>query len=389
MAPRGHSFAVGGSSADRLLKCPANVVERLKLPPGVATDVAFAREAAEEGSRCHDLMEQWFVTGVLPADAPPDERAQVEKAYDMAMATFDRYMPGAEIFGVELEVTSFLPGCFGTTDLVMLSPGWIGLGDWKFGGWFVPALYGNAANPQLLFYLSALRVTYPGLFKDRDKFLLLISQPKCVDEAEHVVVGVAELDAFDRQIEAAFVEAMNPNPTYSKGDHCAFCAAKVICPKWTGPALDFSRLNGAPPRLPGAKKMKAYGEWLGTALTLLADINAWAKSVEPAAHEWIQSGQTIPGWKTEPKRATRKWALPEDEIRDAMIGKGYSLDAVAPRVLRSVAQLEKIVGGVPPAFIKSESSGINLVPDGKPPAVPLAEQADRLTAATAALKKET
>lgn len=100
-------------------------------------------------------------------------------------------------------------------------------------------------------------------------------------------------------------------------------------------------------------------------------IEAWVAAVKEQILELLESGAHMDKARMEPKRATRKWILTDEEVIKKLqgvfktLGKKSDEDAVAPRKVLSPAEAEKVVGK--PNFadlladkVKAESSGFNL-----------------------------
>ena len=151
-----HSRVVGGSTAKRVISCPGSVALCAAMPPKPSS------KYADEGTLVHNVMDLILTTGQTPESFAGMEYEGIkltqelidEKVYP-ALRALDEIDPNKEMeYATETKVGfgSFLPGVFGSTDLL----GRIGrrafILDWKFGsGVAVDA----ADNPQLMFYAAA------------------------------------------------------------------------------------------------------------------------------------------------------------------------------------------------------------------------------------------
>lgn len=94
---------------------------------------------------------------------------------------------------------------------------------------------------------------------------------------------------------------------------------------------------------------------------LILDLEAFCKDARALLVSAIREGVVIPGADIIPTNSPRRWVdgEPEERIRRTLsralqaLGKPGSLDDVAPRVLLSVAEVERRMGKV--AFAREES----------------------------------
>ena len=204
-----HSAIVGGSTAGRLLNCPASLAAIRALPPSADKP----SEYAEEGTAMHAVMDALMRARMGGADAvaPADYVGQVfhdrplthEHLDSMIypalehLATLEEEYDSAARFqpvGVEQRVTfPGVPGAFGTTDLLLSNGKYMLLVDWKFGqGIPIKAVYadpaGDLVNPQLMFYLAASLNTVPKLFQ-KHQFVVAIIQPRTEERLTHTAVS--------------------------------------------------------------------------------------------------------------------------------------------------------------------------------------------------------
>lgn len=181
-----------------------------------------------------------------------------------------------------------------------------------------------------------------------------------------------ELIDFLADLKEAANATRVPNPAYSAGDHCTFCAGRPTCPELERHqhALTAAEFADVPALSP---------ERLGQALLAIPAVKARIKALEEAAYDMAVRGTEIPGFKLVDKRPTRKWKSDGDVIEWA---QAQAIDPWAPRELLSPAQLEKKIaadaprgkkkdaGKVLEPFVEKVSSGTALVPiaDDRPPA---------------------
>lgn len=361
MATR-HSSVVGGSSAERVLNCPASVPTVAALPNIVETTNVYA----EEGSHYHDVM-----SALMQARQSRNKIDLIRTAtsyigrhfYDRELTTqglntavipalqylaeLERiYGGGFRVVGVEKEMRfPGIPGAFGTGDVMLQSTRYIMLPDWKFGaGVPVAAVYqvdgGEILNPQLAFYLTAALATHPEFFADRE-IVGAIIQPRTDEPLTHTVVLLVELHDFAQDLERAIIAALGHNPLRQKGEWCRWAPCKLICPLWTGPLLDLSMLkpvkrmvNDATTKIP-----TPYGQYLATAKMLLDQMSILKTEIDVQIHAFLTDGGLVPGWKLKPKRVNRQWV--DDTIVEPVLRElGFTEQEIFQRKLQTFANTD-------------------------------------------------
>ena len=345
-----HSTLVGGSTAKRVMACPASIDLVAKMPPKPSS------KYADEGTLLHDAISQILDCKATDVVGMTYEGITLtQELYDdkiaVALAALDEIDPDKRMeFVVESRVGfgDVLPGVFGSADLL----GRIGdraiVLDWKFGNGVVVDAVENA---QGMFYAAAAMRTpeTQWVFEGATEIEIIIVQPPMVRRWVTTPKRIAEFE-FD------LVAAVNgPRTKMQTGDHCRWCAAKPTCPMVTG-AVDRA-LRASLLRIDAAQ----VSDYLAQAELL----EAWIDSVRVLAYDMLENNVKVPGFKLVAKRGTRQWvndAAPVELLGD----KAYESKLI------SVAQAEKLVGkkNFPSDLAVSVSSGSTLVPENDPrPAV--------------------
>lgn len=347
-----HSTIVGGSTAKRVIACPASIELVAKMPPKPSS------KYADEGTLLHDAISQ-----ILDCKATPESVIGMvyegitltQELYDdkiaVALSALDEIDPDKQMeFAVESSVNfgDLLPGVFGSADLL----GRIGkkaiVLDWKFGnGVAVEA----TENEQGMFYAAAAMRTpdTQWVFEDVEEVEIIIVQPPMV---KRWVTTPERIKAFELELIAA---VKGPRTRMESGEHCRWCAAKPTCPKVTG-AVDRA-LKTALVRL-DADKVSEY-------LAQADQLESWIDAVRVLAYDMLENNVKVPGYKLVAKRGTRQWV--NDQVAKDLLG-----DKAYESKLISVAQAEKLIGkkNFPSDVAVSVSSGSTLAAESDPrPAV--------------------
>lgn len=369
-----HSTIVGGSTAKRVMRCPGSVALVAKMPPKPSSSYA------DEGTLLHDTIAQILDKGTDPSEYLGTVYNGVELTQELmdtkllpALELLNEIDPDSSMeFSVENRVgfDKRLPGVFGSTDLLCRVGDRAVCLDWKFGdGVPVEA----TESEQLMFYSAAARRT-KGLewWHEGAKSLeLVIVQPP---EIRRWTTTFKRIDQFERDLVRAVKTAQQPDAPLAAGDWCRWCAAKPVCPIMTG-ATDRA-LATQMANLDAAK----IGEYLAKADML----EGWVKDLRALAHQMLEAGKPVPGYKLVPKRATRQWR-DQDVAYTALTSLGIPFDDVwEPAELLSPAKMEKVLKkfklALPADLVVSVSSGTTMASEDDPrPAVGISS--DRMRAA--------
>lgn len=354
-----HSNIVGGSTAKRVINCPASVALVAKMPPQIET------EHAARGTLLHTAIAKILDGDTNVIGDTYKEQTLTQELYDEkivpALEALNAIDPEQVMeYAVESRVGfgDFLPGVFGSTDLL----GRIGdraiVLDWKFGdGVVVDA----EENPQLLFYAAAAMRTpeVEWVFKGAKEIECIIVQPPMV---KRWVTTPARVQEFEQELAYAVRLSSWPSPPMQSGDHCRWCTAKPICPQMTGEVERALKVTLAD--LPK--------EQIALQLAQADVIEDYLKDLRALALRMLENGQPVPGYKLVAKRGTRQWVDEEKATLYFANDMSLPVEQIIETKLRSPAQIEKITGKkeFPSELVVSVSSGSTLAPDSDPrPAV--------------------
>ncbi len=365
-----HSLIVGGSTAKRVMNCPGSVALVAKMPPKDSSTYA------DKGTLLHNA-----ISTILYTDCTPESligttynnetltQELIDEKLAPALAALDEIDPeGVMECVVESKVDfgRYLPGVFGSADLLGRLGNRAVVLDWKFGdGVAVTA----EENEQGMFYAAAAMRT-PGMqwvFDGAEEVEIVIVQPPAV---KRWVTTPKRIKEFERALKRAVKASQMPDASIVVGEHCRWCSAKPLCPKMTGAADRALRVQLE--NLPAP----TIGAYLANA-DLLED---WIKDLRALAMTMMENGTTVPGYKLVAKRSVRKW-LDEGKAAEALTA--LSIDPWKKELV-SPAQAEKLLKPLkqvlPDELVAAVSSGTTFAPesDPRPEVLPIGQQ---LTAA--------
>jgi hypothetical protein len=376
--PSTHS-RFGGSSASRVLRCPASVGLVQQVPAylrkvsahaerGVALHEALASLIDESEHSVERVVGKTFNAYTVTRD---DAKIALAPALAYANSLLDA--PGAEFFLEARLAFPTITGAFGTADLIIRIRNTAHILDFKFGaGVRVLALSpaeddptADVLNSQLMFYACSARYSRPEFFAGVEDIVLTIVQPTSIDVDAEMVSSVTvtntELDAFIVAYRAACEEALSDTPRLERGSWCRFCAARACCPAHTRPLLDLAQF--VVPTASAVPK-EAYLQILADGLNLVDAVKDIRTALHDQAKRALQNGDNVPGYALSAGRAERHW-FDESTALATLQSVGFYYDDIIEANMRSPKQVElraKARGlEVPKDLIGSRRSGVSLV----------------------------
>jgi hypothetical protein len=296
---------VGGSIAERRIKCPASFAEQLKAPPG-GTSVY-----AEHGTAMHEAIGHWQKDPDADLEGMTfnEHRITGEDIDELLTPAWDALVELQETYGGGFRLTHSekrvqfpgIAGAYGTVDTVLESATHFIIVDYKFGrGVQVLAHEDGELNAQLLFYLSGAVAK-----NDKRKLVVAIVQPAFSPALTHAPVSREQLDEFEATLHHAVALATSANPPRQRGEWCRFAPCKVTCRAWSGPLLDLTALG-----VPSPQKKRddmQWGELLAAAKRLVDSAVLYQKEIDKALMEHLQNGGSAPGFALKQQVKNRAW----------------------------------------------------------------------------------
>ena len=243
--------------------------------------------------------------------------------------------PDARLFVEQrLDMTPWVPACFGTSDAIIVSDQILEVIDYK-NGQGVPV--SAVGNPQARLYALGAVNQFDRIYPFKTVRETII-QPR-LDSITEETLSKDELLAWGEAIKGTAELAYRGEGEFKAGDHCRFCAAKAVCRTRAALAMSVfeNGFGDAPDVIPD--------ENIPGILKVADLVEAWLKDVRAYAYSQAMKGDTIPGFKLVRGRApARKWRS-EEEVIDQMARAGYSEEQYLEQPkLMSVAALEKSIG---------------------------------------------
>lgn len=328
---------LGASSAHRWMACPGSVALIASLP---AKDDETSYAA--EGTKAHELAELCLLQGMdavdLPdtpewAGYPEDMRFYVQQYLDQVRAIHAE-VGGEMLVEQRVSYAEWVPGGFGTSDVIIIADDEIVAIDLKYGlGVRVDA----PGNPQAMLYLLGAYAEHE-LSHDFEKATGIIIQPR-LDHYSSTTLNIDELMAFGREAGFCAEMALAPDAPLNPGEaQCRFCDAKAVCRARAERNLETAKVEFAPAETPAPATLSL--DEIAELLPKLADLKAWAKDIEEYALQLAVTGASIPYHKVVEGRSMRKWRPGAEEA----LADHPEADRLFARKLVGIGQAEKVLG---------------------------------------------
>lgn len=276
----------------------------------------------------------------------------------------------------------------GTGDAVMYFPAWrlLEIADLKNGRGYVS----EKENMQLRSYATGALLANPQ--HEVDEVWSTIVQPRLPGHnpvrTEPISTGeliswTAELLGTMQKAKQAEVEFYQAGANsvlmdewvdkWLKPGNCTFCKRDGNCPKQRAEALAVAGVWFEPDTGEakiGNQPADMSPEKLAETLNLLDMLEGFVSAVRAYAHSQAENGVEIPGYQLVEKIGNRKWK-DEDALAVSLLSPdvGLTEDEIYDRKLRSVAQLEKVLGAKRKGLIEHlwerPITGTNLVNSAK------------------------
>lgn len=380
-APTKHA-KLNSSGAHRWMNCPGSVKISEQFP-------ASSSIYADEGTLAHDAAEQLIKSGKVSAahkkkiNAFYEEHPELSGDADQVIKTLEPYVDfvkeeftdavmhdgGAQLLTEQrVDLTAWIPGGFGTTDVAIIGGKTLHIIDLKYGKG-VPVF--AEGNPQLRLYalgtLAMLEMVY-----DIDEVKMTIYQPR-IDNVSSDTISVAELKSWgENEVKPAAELALSDNAPFAAGSWCQFCPARQQCRTRAENYMSLAEYK---------KKALLSVEEIGKILGDVDGLVKWAEDLKEGALARALEGENFPGWKVVEGRSIRKYSGTEDEIVRQCEGAGYDHALLYETKLLTVSAMEKMMGKKQFAEVLGDYVE---KPAGKPTLAPESDKRPAIVNATAA-----
>lgn len=328
---------------------------------------AYAAEGTEAHSVAEQKLRNWIEghprRKVKAANKEMDEATTIYK--DFVLETYNKEKKKSEVadlfIEVQVDLSTWIPEGFGTSDAVIVSNHKLHVIDLKYGkGVKVFAPH----NPQLMIYAAGVMALYDCLY-DFDTVALHIVQPR-LDHVSTWELTTEELaDWMENTVKPAAKEAWEGQGEQNTGEWCKFCKAKAQC---AAHAAKMKAINERYQRMCG---MILTDQQIAELLPELPGLIDWAKEVQEFALDQALRGTCYKGYKVVEGVSSRK-ITNENKVAEALQNAGFEYDQImAKPKLQTITKLEKLVGKK--EFEEIAGDWVEK-PQGKPTLVPVSDK---------------
>lgn len=350
---------MGHSERDHALLGPSNAYQWAACPPSARLSEGLpdtGSEAAKEGTLAHELAELKLRNYFHSVDFGKRKLATAVKKLkenllwdDEMMGYTDDYMdyvkaaalsfPAEPTVAIEkkVDISEYVPECFGTADCLLIGGGVIHVIDFKYGK--SPSGRVEAEN-NLQMQLYALGAwTASRMLYRVDRIRMSIVQPRIPDGITEWEIPLEKLLETGEWIRERAQLAWKGEGEYHPDEKtCRFCRAKGRCRARAEKNIEmaFAPAKGKLPPLISNEEMGKY-------LLQGQDVAKWLSDLQDCALQECLAGRDVPGWKAVEGRSTRKWT-DMDAAFGRLIESGINAAVLWERKPVTLAQIEKIVG---------------------------------------------
>ena len=349
---------------------PSKGKQYLSCTASLALEEQFEDEQssyAAEGTAGHELAEQLIRKYLKIRTRRPVSEYYTDELVE-AVEEYVSYVTGQieearkdcadSVFLVEqrVDLSAFVPECFGTADMVIITDKKVHAIDLKLGqGVRVDA----KENCQLMIYGLGLLQTADSLF-DVDTVELTIVQPR-LDSVSEWAVSAEELRKWGEDVFVPkALEALSGEGTFCPGtDTCRFCRARFNCRARAEFFLEEAKHEFKDPELLSDEEMAEV-------LSKADALKKWAEEVYAYAQdEAVTHHKEWPGFKLVLGKSNRKYT-DENDVITAAKAAGY--EDIFKTSLIGITEMEKLMGKkkfseVLGGLVYKPQGKITLVPD--------------------------
>lgn len=384
------------------MRCPGSLRMESAVPDKSSTFADEGTAAHAVAALCleHNTQAEGFVGRLMEVQNEGEPVRTVEVTDDMAgfvqtyVDTVRQYAEGHELLveqKVDFSAHVGQPEQFGTSDAVILTADGteIILIDLKYGrGVKVSA----EANEQLMLYALGAYDQFGMLLDDVQRVRLVIHQPRISEAPSEWDCSIADLLTFagkakerafhaiqvlHHEEEGALIHHLRPDEKA-----CRFCNAKAICPALREHVLatvtdDFVDLDDPAPKFEAAKErvQNIDNAELAKLLPHLELIEQWCSAVRGRAHDELEHGRDVPGYKLVLGRAGARAWRDENEAEQKLKSMRLKQEEMYQFKLISPTTAEKLhKSGVIGQRQWPALQDFIVQPSGKPTVVPVSDK---------------
>jgi hypothetical protein len=322
-------------------------------------------EHAEAGTAAHDLAEYKLKKALKMRTKKPNSKYQDEEMdeytdlyVEYCLSLIEKVKESCKdpqiLIEQKLDFSDFVPGGFGTGDLVVVGKGIIYVVDFKYGYTEVSGI----GNPQMMLYALGALSLFDMLY-DIEKISMTIFQPKINNFPTYETTVENLLKWAEEELRPKAILASKGEGEFCAGDHCTFCRVAPRCRARTLKNLEMARYEFQKPPLLSDDEIVEI-------ISAANEIAKWANDVYTYATSLaINEGKQWDGFKLVEGRARRKYT-DESKVAEAAKEAGYT--DIFKQSLITITEMEKLMGKkkfieIIGELVEKPKGKLTLVPD--------------------------
>lgn len=365
----------------------------LNCPGSIAMEEQFKDESstyAEEGTKAHALGElkinlalgnitrNKYTREVKKlGDIPADMEDYIEGYKDYVIEQYNTRKAGNKSVSIavekRLDFSDYVPGGFGTGDVVIAYEGGIQIIDLKYGKG-VPV--SAEMNSQLRLYGLGACNEYDYIY-DIGILIYTIYQPRLDNISTYIETADSLIRWGEDTVKAAAEKATSEDAECIPGEYCDshFCKARAVCRAYNNKRMELAKYDFIKPN-------KLTNEEIADVLEMAPKIQSWCEIVQAYVIDRVLHGEKFPGYKLVEGRSNRKYS-DEDAVISALFESGYDIDDYMDRKLKSITKMTEFLG----VDKFNELLGKFVIkPQGKPTLVPETDKRSEMGSAASAAR---
>ena len=377
---------LSASGAERWMNCPPSALMEKRFPDqgsvyAAEGTVAHAYAELRLTRKYHNLTDKKFKDRLKQITSTEFWDGEMQDSIDQyvdlveeAINEARKICPDPKImFEQRLDFSEFVPGGFGTGDVVIAADDMLQVIDLKYGKGVPVSAVGN---PQLRLYGIGALMEYLLLYDIR-RVKMTIIQPR-LDNISTEEVSAADLLAWaENEVRPKAELAAAGEGEQAVGPWCQFCRAAATCRARAEYNLELARHEFKDPEF-------LENDEIAEILGRIPELTNWAKAVSDYALTQALAGEHFDGWKVV-EGISRRRIEDQAAAQSVLSSAGYeSEDFLKPVELKGITELEKLVGKKKLSELIGE---LIIKPEGKPVLVPETDKRPELYRAED-LKKE-
>lgn len=380
---KGHA-KLSPSGAENWMGCPA--AYRAQIGTEDSTS-----EFAAEGTVAHEILEKCLKGGMDAAEFIGQSFTasgytftvdQEMADYVMECVDYVHTFPGHLFAEQQVDISRWVPECFGTSDVIKIDGNVMHVMDLKYGRG--EQVYAEN-NKQLQLYGLGAWNDYGFIFPEIDTVVLHIMQPR-LRHWDSWDTSIEALLAFGEDARVAADIALTGTGEYGPSDKaCRWCRVRDVCKaraEWmlNQYAGDFEGIDDIEiTELEPLDPDHLSPEQLGQLHSMAKVFNEWLKGITAKVTQLAGEGNQECGYKLVAGRNSRSFNDEDKALKTIQRREGLKIDDVRPRSAITVAQAEKLVGKKD--FAKRYEKFVD-VKAGSPTLAPLSDKREALPLAS-------